>query len=404
MPTAWIDRVLERYAAALATLEEAAPHPSKEQILNTLVARDVVHAMLTDRTQDPPESLMTVIDLDLRLKEQSEAISRAVELSDLRASLNPKAEEAEAWWWFLEPPARSHWWGCLTALTSAFTIIFLAVAASLVTDISQRFLSGGPDTWAAFAVIAQTILTVLIAGSALTEKGRDAVKRTVANVKVLKRFQHVIVGVLAFLLVLGLVALRFSLPRIAVLYNNRGLDDQRDGRLTTALHNYNRALMLNPDYVEAHYNLGLLYEDQGDPKSARAEYQIAARGGLDAAYNNLARLYILDQEYEKAVPLLTDGLALAQDDDVKYYMLKNLGWARLGQTRYAEAEVRLRAAIDLIDDIAPAHCLLAQVLEGQGDAEAALVEWNECQSWADGHNPDEDVWIDMARRRLEPEE
>ena len=44
--------------------------------------------------------------------------------------------------------------------------------------------------------------------------------------------------------------------------------------------------------------------------------------------------------------------------------------------------------------------LLAQVLEGQGDLEAAMVEWDSCLKYADGRNSDEDTWIDLARQRL----
>jgi len=87
-------------------------------------------------------------------------------------------------------------------------------------------------------------------------------------------------GVLA--LVLGL---RFSLPSIARLYNDWGYGYRQAGRLTSAVDNLKRAISLNPDYYLAHYNLGLVYEDLLDVKSAQAEYQIAVLGGLDGAYN-----------------------------------------------------------------------------------------------------------------------
>ena len=100
------------------------------------------------------------------------------------------------------------------------------------------------------------------------------------------------------------------------------------------------------------------------------------------------------------MPLLLSGLELAEDRTVRYDMLKNLGWARLGQKRFAEAEARLRTAIALADKKAPAHCLLAQALEGQGNLDDALSEWDSCLKYADGRNPDEDTWIDLARQRL----
>src|SRR5687768_2464265 len=101
MTTSRLDITLKRYAAALSALEKADPCPSAEQILNVLTARDAVQGVLTDKTQDPIESLITVVELDSRLKKQAGSITQVVKLADWRASLNPAAA---AWWWFFETP------------------------------------------------------------------------------------------------------------------------------------------------------------------------------------------------------------------------------------------------------------------------------------------------------------
>jgi Flp pilus assembly protein TadD len=137
---------------------------------------------------------------------------------------------------------------------------------------------------------------------------------------------------------------------------------------------------------------------------AQAEYLAAVQGGLDAAYNNLARLYILEEDYAAAVPLLKKGLLLTNQEAVKYDLHKNLGWARLGQARYDEATSELQAAIALAPEQAPAHCLLAQVLDSWGNTSAATVEWETCLKLADPLRPDEDIWIGLARHRLVEEE
>ena len=90
-------------------------------------------------------------------------------------------------------------------------------------------------------------------------------------------------------------------------------------------------------------------------------------------------------------------MKIVVDDEVKYDMLKNLAWARLEQERFVEAEVYLKDAIDTFDDKAPAHCLLAQVLEAQADETAAKEEWEQCLSLSSMLVPDEDEWIKMAR-------
>ncbi|MGB0383455.1 MAG: hypothetical protein ACPGWR_01405 [Ardenticatenaceae bacterium] len=203
-------------------------------------------------------------------------------------------------------------------------------------------------------------------------------------------------------IVLGLVLLtvRLSSPQIAVWYNNQGLENYLAGNLSSAKTKYGWAIWWDSDYAAPHYNLGLLYEDLLDFERARQEYRVAIEGGLVPAHSNLARLYIRDGNYSDAVFLLLRGLELTEHDEIRYVMLKNLGWARLGQERYAEAESHLRAAIRLKSDRAPAYCLLAQVREEQNKPNEALSEWNNCLSLADARNPDEDVWIAMARKRL----
>ena len=401
MTASRLDHAIESYASKLAALEEAPQKLSPEQALDILLARDEVRAGLADDPQQSLLDLTKLIQLDSRLRRQGECIAQAARLADWRDSLDPPKE---AWWRFFETPSAPNRLDRLDWLWSVLAIVCLTASLSLMIDISWRFLSDGPDALGAFAVIAQGLLSMVAAGGALTGAGRQGLERVLRAAKVPRRFRQVATVGLAVGLLLVLLAFRFSLPRIAVSYNNRGVENYLAGRLDSARLDYGRALDLNPDYFAAHYNLGLLYEDLQDFKAARAEYRVAVQGGLDAAYNNLARLHILSEEYSPAVSLLLTGLERAQDDNVKYDMLKNLGWARLGQGRYSEAEIHLRAAVELDADEAPAHCLLAQALEGQGDAVGALAEWEDCLRFADPRKPDEDAWIGLARQTMESEE
>jgi uncharacterized protein HemY len=117
-------------------------------------------------------------------------------------------------------------------------------------------------------------------------------------------------------------------------------------------------------------------------------------------------LYIRDRKYAEAVSLLLSRLNYIPENspEVRYAFLKNLGWARLKQQRYAEAETHLRDAIELNQTSASAHCLLAQVLEKQDAKKSALPVWETCLGYADGRNPDEDAWMDLARQRIDNQE
>ncbi|MCL1466830.1 protein kinase domain-containing protein [Argonema galeatum] len=206
---------------------------------------------------------------------------------------------------------------------------------------------------------------------------------------------------LVALFLLALFGWRFGLPRIAIAYNDRGVEDYLANQPNQALLNFNTALRFDPDFAEAYYNRGAIYENLRDFDRARSEYQIAAKGGIPEAYNNLARLYILKKDYAAAIDLIGQGMKQAKvTKEMKYVLHKNLGWARLEQHRYPEAKEHLQIAINSDGDRAAAYCLLAQVLEAQGDMKGALVKWKSCRQYASQYKPDEDTWMGIADKRL----
>ncbi len=374
--------------------------PPSEQVLECLVSRDRIAYLWKKQGPVETEATCLIDQGDHLLREVAEPISHMEELRDWQQSFSPPAD---AWWWHFTPSPglseRFDW------LWTALALALLTVSLSLVANISSRFLSGGPDTWGAFAIVAQSVLTLLTTSSVLTKAGREAGKRVIGNFKFLKPFWEEAGFVASAFLLIALVIFHRSLPQIARWYNNSGYANYQVGQLTSAQRDYERALKLDPNLVQAHYNLGLIYEDLNDVEKAQAEYQIAVQGGLDVAYNNLARLIILDEENDKAIPLLVNGLKHAQDAEVRYDLYKNLGWARLGQARYDEALVALQEAIELAPDKAPAYCLLAQVLQAQESEQKVIDDtWQACLQYGDSSRPDEDAWLGLARQHFEEQE
>lgn len=219
---------------------------------------------------------------------------------------------------------------------------------------------------------------------------------------------------LASTVLVGIVTFGLTAPWLAIAYNKRGLEEYRVGRLDRADNYYRLALKFSPNYVEANYNLAVVYEDWQEFERAEAEYKVAIAGGLDKAFNNLARLYILGKIAGKteadAVSLIHQGLPLVETGSVdsasvKSSFYKNLGWARLLQGRYAEAEAYLRDAVDLNKRQGAARCLLAKTLERLENLEGALAEWENCRRYASPYStPEEDKWLDEARKRLKARE
>ncbi len=188
-------------------------------------------------------------------------------------------------------------------------------------------------------------------------------------------------------------------PKYAEVYNALGFLCQQRQDIDCARRDYEKAIALQPSLAIAHFNLGVVCEEQQDWECAKIAYR-QARKSLPAASNNLARLQILNKEYEKAAELLSEALKHAKEQRAKYAVFKNWGWALLGQKRYREAAEKLKSAIAIEEKSAPAYCLLAQVWEGEGKSQAAQVEWKNCIRYASRYNPDEAAWIDMARDRL----
>jgi serine/threonine protein kinase len=211
----------------------------------------------------------------------------------------------------------------------------------------------------------------------------------------------VMVG-LAVLLPVGLLSWPYLSSSIARELYDRGFESSKAGELGKAEFCYRLALLLDPNFAEIHFSLGKLYEKGSAFDQAEAEYQrsITIKPDFDKAYNNLGRLYILKKESSAAIITLKKGLELSKEPEVKYALLKNLGWALKEEAGYEEAKVYLQEAIALDGKRAPAHCLLAQVLEVQGNRVVALEKWKNCLRYGSEDNPDEIIWMSQARKRL----
>ncbi|MEM9216747.1 MAG: tetratricopeptide repeat protein [Cyanobacteria bacterium P01_F01_bin.150] len=208
------------------------------------------------------------------------------------------------------------------------------------------------------------------------------------------------------ILSLALSALAYySLPFLSqeIYYKNGRVaygDETReifDKKLSRARQNFQRAVSLDPNNIQAHFYLGLVYEDLNRLDLAEEAYRIAASGSdswadqewANNALNNLARLYILSGESDIAVGWLIyleskvkkeiDPDDNLKDPELLISIHKNLGWAYLNQKNYLAAQKELEnKAIVYIkafkeregEDIWPGwqaipYCFLAQALEGQ---------------------------------------
>src|SRR5262245_18390241 len=284
------------------------------------------------------------------------------------------------------------------------SVLFLALTVGLSAVILRRFLGDAPDITSVLITISLGLLCSLV-GSAFTRNGQQWVERGFFRFGIKLRFQGKwqMTLTLAALLMVG--AFYISLPAIARIYNERGIQLQQADDLKAALNSFERAVSPCPGYEVAHYNLASAYEDVEAFDEALAEYHSAMRADprFYFAHNNLARLYILRRkDHASALNILNAALVLRpKETQVKYSLYKNRGWAHLGLGYYDLAVADLRESLNCRQDGAAAHCLLAQALEAQGKEATAGPEWEACLSYAAGETDVEASWLSLARKRLE---
>lgn len=411
MTSQTLGNALSAYRQALASLSQGSAM-DEAQALAVLTARDVLQSALHQSPQPGPHRLAEVRRLDQQLKGQGAALVKALDFRGYRQSF---PRPAESWWWFLDErlqvakPHPTDW------LVKGATTLAWAVSIGLLVTISGRFLLGGAGVAGLSAIALSNLLTLLKARSDLTEAGNEGAQwlfdrfRLSPSWRLRTRFGTTV------LLAAALFAFWLALPSLSRQANRRGQVAQFEGKLGSAEQAYKLAISLNPDNVEAHYNLGTLYEDIQDLPQARTEYLIAIRGNLPEAYSTLARLYLdaPEKNLNKAIALLNQGLRLSNQQqsapEVRYSLFKNLGWALFQQGNHQQAQSALATAIAIREqpDVKPPHpgsayCLLAQTLEAQGEA-ATLPVWQRCCQLGDTGSPEENAWLMLARDRLDAE-
>src|SRR5262249_34019520 len=103
---------------------------------------------------------------------------------------------------------------------------------------------------------------------------------------------------------------------LAACWTNIGTILERRGELGAAREAYDQALALDPDQVEARFDLANLLADVGEIELAVAEYRrAAARGGLADVHYNLALVLVRKGDRGEARAALGRYLELDGDSE-----------------------------------------------------------------------------------------
>jgi tetratricopeptide (TPR) repeat protein len=413
MTTPAIGAALRDYREALARTRNNQAF-GEEHVLAILNARDVLHHALQ---QSPPPGaylLGEIRGLDHTLKDHAADLVAQLDFDAYRQSF-PKTPDQ--WWWWLDDTVKAPQKHPTDWVFKGATTLAWAISIGLLLNISGRFLLGGAGVAGLSAIALSNLLTLLKARSDLTDAGNEGVQLLFDRFELSKPEQIRFRFGSTALLTGGLFIFWLTLPMISRYYNAQGQGQQQAGKLGSAEQNYHRAISLNPDNLDAHYNLGTLYEDIQAFDKAETQYLIAARGDFPEAYNNLARLYLQpsDNSVNKSLALLSQGLRLAEAQqsfpETRFSLYKNLGWALFQQAEYPFAADALEEAISIYEQLpsaeqeyvanpGSAYCLVAQVREAMGQTDV-LPAWQRCCQLGDRSVPEENAWLTIASDRFE---
>jgi len=138
-------------------------------------------------------------------------------------------------------------------------------------------------------------------------------------------------------------------PDYVEAHYNLGVALDKFGRHAEAVTSYGRALALKPDYAEAHYNLGVALDNHGKHEEAVASYHRALelKPGYVQAHNNLGSALKTLGRYEEAVASYRRALELKPDDAGLYY---NLGVALDELDKHMDALACYQRALEINPD------------------------------------------------------
>lgn len=314
MTSSSLESAVRRYAQAIARLESAGARATADQVLEVLVARDVVHAatheeasrdlnpfsaiwrqMRGKRTPSHRNLLRAVKTLDDRLVGQAEILNQVVSLEDWQVVLSPPERN---WLWLLDP--LPPWHDRYDWFWQGLSLVFTTISLSLLVDTANRFLSGGPDTAGVFAVVIPAVLTLMTGGGALTNRGRQAIEHILSSCRIAKHFWDEALCAASFMLLVIMACFWFSMPLFADYYKQLGHQATEEKQLILAENHYYRALRLNSRDVSLYYTLGNLYRELQEFDRALENYKIAVKGGFAEAGEDIADVYLRQQEYAQA--------------------------------------------------------------------------------------------------------
>ena len=178
-------------------------------------------------------------------------------------------------------------------------------------------------------------------------------------------------------------------PRDAQAWYYLGRTKYGKGQFAEAIEAFAQCLRLEPRNIKAETNVGLSYEALERPDEAAQAFQNAISWQTEGSakdpepFIELGHLYVNQNQPEKAVPYLTQSIAILPKVSKAH---EELGRAYSLLNKLPEAQAELEKAIELTPQAPNLHCLLAPVYRKQGLADKAKAESDRCSALSGTHS------------------
>ncbi len=182
---------------------------------------------------------------------------------------------------------------------------------------------------------------------------------------------------------------------VAEAHFNLGVALDNQGNVGGAKAEYERALALKPTLRQAKVNLGVLVERKGDARAASAVYGEVLRDYPEdsKARERLAALYSSSGQVDEAWRLAREALLRDPRSTGAYKTMIRIAIQRKDLDVAKLIAIRAQKLDDRDVDIA---LLLGEVLDRQGDAAAAAAQWRKTLELAPGNLPARYALLDQA--------
>ena len=157
------------------------------------------------------------------------------------------------------------------------------------------------------------------------------------------------------------------------------IQNQKNNNIIVAINLYQEVLKLDPNHLNAHNNLALIYQNLGEIQKAKNLFEEAIKIDPNCAnfYNNLSAILIVEKDYDKAETNLKKAIELKP---VYINAYNNLGIVLNKLNRPEEAKTYFDKALKIDPDFKQALINRGQSLFHKGEYELSLIDFDKCNT------------------------